>query len=301
MNKGIYFASFTALLWGFLAIALKVSLNYLPPVSVTWFRFSIAFVSLFLYYLIFDKAKIKIIAKPPKLALLAALFLGFNYLGFISGINLTSPSISQVFIQVGPVLLAVSGFVIFKEKASFRQIIGLMVVVLGLFIFYNEQIVKIAGGLKEYKLGVLLIMLGGLSWVGYAVSNKIAVKKFNPMQLNLIIFGLPALLLIPFVSFEKFQALSIGDWLLLIFLGLNTLGAYGSLSYAFKYLEANKISVIITLNPLITFAIMAWLSTKQVSWIEAETLTIISILGAFTVLSGVILTVLKKKTITPVK
>ena len=295
MNKGIYFASFTALLWGFLAIALKVSLNDLPPLSVTWFRFTIAFIVLFFYYIIFDQTKTKILLKPPLFAIIAAICLGCNYVGFISGINLTTPSIGQIFIQTGPVLLAISGFMIFKEKVNVRQIIGLLVVVTGLVIFYNEQIVNLAGGLKDYKLGVLLVLFGALSWSLYAIFQKVSVKKHDPMQLNLVLFGLPALLLTPFVEFGKIPALSLGDWLLLIFLGLNTLGAYGSLSYALKYLEANKISVIITLNPLITFAVMALLNKKQVTWIEPEKYSIITLTGALIVLTGVILTVIRRK------
>ncbi len=295
MNKGIYFATFTALLWGFLAIALKVSLNELPPLTVTWSRFTIAFITLAAYYLLFDRPKLSIIGRPPLFAIIAAICIGFNYIGFISGINLTSPSIGQVFIQTGPVLLAVSGFVIFKEKIHIRQAIGLAIVVFGLIIFYNEQIVKLAGGLKEFKVGVLLVLFGAFSWTGYAIFQKMAVKSFNPLQLNLILFGLPAIALTPFVAFDQLALINTGDWLLLIFLGLNTLGAYGSLAYALKYLEANKISVIITLNPMITFAVMAFLSRKQVSWIQPETFTMISVAGAITVLSGVVLTVIKKK------
>ena len=115
------------------------------------------------------------------------------------------------------------------------------------------------------------------------------------MQLNLILFGLPSILLTPFVNFNQIAELNLNDWLLLIFLGLNTLGAYGALAYAFKYLEANKISVIITLNPLITLSLMAILSKKNVSWIKPEVFTLLTIVGAITVLSGVILTVIKKK------
>jgi len=297
MNKGIYYASFTAFLWGFLAIALKVMLSELPPITVTWFRFSISFAILILYYLIFDRPKLQIIKAPPLFAIIAAICLMGNYLGYISGINLTTPTIGQVFIQMGPVLLAISGFVIFKEKVSLRQGIGLLIVILGLIVFYNEQIVKLAGGINDYKLGVLFVLFGALSWSIYAVFQKFAVRKFDPMQLNLIIFGLPSVLLIPFVSFQKLAIISLNDWLLLIFLGLNTLGAYGALAYAFKYLEANKISVIITLNPLITMVIMAWLSSIKVSWINPEVFSTLTIIGALTVLSGVVLTVAKKNKI----
>lgn len=295
MNKGIYFAAFAALLWGFLAIAVKVALECLPPVTLSWMRFAIAFIILSTYYLIKKPQQLKILVRPPKLAIFAGMALGVNYLGFIWGVHYTTPSIGQIFIQFGPVLLAVSAFIFFKEKVSIRQAIGLLLVLLGMAVFYREQIINIAGGLKQYKIGVLFVLIGAFAWTIYAINQKLAVRKFDPMQLNLVIFGVPMLYFIPMVEFSAFASLTRNEWLLMVFLGLNTLGAYGSLAYALKYLEANKISVIITLNPFITFVVMAWLSYRNVSWIAHETYTFLTILGAIIVLSGVVLTVIKKK------
>lgn len=295
MNKGIYFAASTAVLWGFLAIALKVVLYELPPVTVSWFRFSTSFVLLLVYYFLFDRRKTKILVQPPLFAVLAGIFIGINYIGFIVGIHYTSPNIAQVFIQAGPVLLAVSGFVIFKEKVTPRQLIGLIVVLAGMIIFYHESIIVLANGMQNYKTGVLFVLLGAVAWAAYAIFQKKAVVFNDPMQLNLVLFGLPTFYLLPFVDFSGFLILSHTAWGMLIFAGLNTLASYGFLSYALKYLEANKISVIITLNPLLTFALMAFLTSKDVGWIQPETITLMTLLGAFTVITGVILVVMKKK------
>ncbi len=295
MNKGIYFAVFTALLWGFLAIALKVALELAPPVTISWFRFSIAWAILMVYYIFFKRTELSIYSKLPYQAIIAGIALGANYLGFIAGIHNTTPSVGQVFIQTGPVLFAISGFIFFKERVSIRQTIGLGLVLTGMLVFYNEQILHIAGGMSGYKKGVLFTLAGAFSWSVYAVFQKIAVRKYDPMQLNLIIFGIPSLCFIPMVDFAAFKGFTVFNWLLLIFLGLNTLLAYGALSYAIKYLEANKVSAIVTLNPLITFTVMAWLSKMEVSWIKPETYTLLTLIGAVTGLIGVILTVSKAK------
>lgn len=295
MNKGVYYAALTALLWGFLAIALKVVLYELPPVTVSWFRFSLSFTLLFLFYLIFDRNKTVIISRPPFYAILAGIFIGVNYIGFIIGIKYTTPNIAQVFIQLGPVLLAISGFILFGEKVRLRQGIGLLIVVLGMVVFYHESILILARGLRDYKTGVLYVLMGAFAWAAYAIFQKKAVLKHNPMQLNLILFGLPTIYLLPFTDFSAFAGISKLAWGMLIFSGLNTLASYGFLSYALKYLEANKVSVIITLNPLLTIALMAFLSHKGVSWIEPEPITLITIMGALTVISGVILVVIKRR------
>ena len=64
---------------------------------------------------------------------------------------------------------------------------------------------------------------------------------------------------------------------------------------AFKYMEANKISVIITLNPIITFVTMTILGSMDLDWIDAEMITIFGVIGAVFVIFGAIMVVIPKK------
>ena len=292
---GILYAATTAIFWGFLAIFIKVTLNDVAPVVIVWFRFTVPFVFLFTYFLIKDRRKLAIIKKPPLLIILAALSLTVNYVGFATGIHLTTPSNAQIFIQIGPITLALLGIVVFKEHVSKRQFFGFVVAGSGLTLFYRDQLRNLLGSEEVYITGVLWLILAALAWAGYAALQKKMVQKFHAQQLNLIIFGLPILILLPWVDFSSFAHFTPGLWILLLFLGINTIVAYGCLSESFKYIEANKISVIITLNPIITFVVMATLSTMDLSWIKAEMLTLYSVFGALLVISGAVLVVIAKK------
>jgi len=294
-SKGILYAIITALLWGVLAIALKVSLSEMTPVDITWFRFFIAFTILATYYVLKKPSYLRILKKPPLLLVIATLCLATNYYGFIKGVHLTSPSVAQVFIQLGPVLLAISGFVFFHEKVSWRQVSGLIMVILGLAVFYRDQVQVIASGENSWQTGVIWVLIAAITWAIYSILLKVLVTRHPPMQLNLFIFGLPVLLYLPFVDFSHFFSIGITGWLILLFLGLNTLFAYGLLALAIHYTEANKISVILVLNPLLTFAIMAILGSAGVTWITHEHFTVVTITGALIVLGGAILTILHKK------
>jgi drug/metabolite transporter (DMT)-like permease len=294
-QKGIFFASFTTLLWGFLPIILKVSLTELSPIIVTWFRFFLASVLLIIYFAIKRPQEFGIMIHPPFLLILAAICLGLNYLGFISGIHYTTPAIAEIFIQTGAILLALSGFVFFREKASPRQIVGIILVFSGLAVFYRDQILQLADNIDLYQKGVLLTIGGGIMWTSYAILQKRLVRNYEPMTLNLVLFSLPAIAYLPFVDFTLFRGLSLGMWAVLFFLGINTLLAYGSLGYALKYLEANKVSVIITLNPIITFSALAALMAMEVTWIVHENFTLVSIVGAAMVIGGAVFTVLKSR------
>ncbi|MFT7163066.1 MAG: drug/metabolite transporter (DMT)-like permease, partial [Bacteroidia bacterium] len=118
--------------------------------------------------------------------------------------------------------------------------------------------------------------------------------KYDPQSLNIIHFAIPCLMLLPWVDFSIFQNLSFSLWLLVLFLGVNTVLAYGSLAEAFQHMEANKVAVIIVINPIITIVTMSILSYFEVEFVEPEFVGLIGIIGALLVIFGAILVVLKK-------
>lgn len=289
-RKGLIYAIFTASLWGFMAIILKIMTYELPPSTVVWFRFFTAFLVLSGWTLIFRRNDFQIFRRPPALLFLAAIFLAFNYLGFISGIKYISPSSSQVFIQVGPVGFALSGILIFREQVNWKHIVGFLLVLTGIVLFYSEQLRDLTGS-DQFTLGMFLVLGGGLSWAIFATIQKKLVSEVPGNQLNLFIYAFCSAALLPLVRFNLLQGMPPAHWYLLFYLGMNTVLAYGSLALAIKFTEATRVSVIITLNPIITFVTMAILTRLEVPWIEPETFSLLSIFGALTVLGGAILVI----------
>ncbi len=289
--KGVLFASLTAFMWGFLAIALKVASGIMDPATIVWFRFVVAFSILLVYYAIKNPSALKILYSPPIFLVVASIALGINYIAFLYGLELTTPSTAQVIIQIGPIFLGFVGLIFFKEKISLRQGIGFMIAGVGLFIFYKDSLAKITGEEALFNMGILWVVVAAMAWVIYAAFQKILVKTYPAQQLNLFIFMLPIFLYLPFIHPSQFIGLTTANWFLLIYLGLNTLIAYGSLALAFKYIEANKISIIVTMNPIITFIIMGLLAYFEVSWIEPEILTTKGIVAAMLVIGGAIMAV----------
>jgi len=293
--KGAVYAGLTALLWGFLPIILKFMLSSVDPLTISWFRFFLAFSLLLAYFLAKAPHQAKILIKPPKLLILGGIGLGFNYVLYIHGVGLTSPSSAQVIIQAAPVFLALVGFFIFKERLSIIQTLGFILAIAGLFSFYQDQISNVFGNTGDYNLGVLMIVLSAAAWVIYAGIQKKLVRSHPAQQLNLVVYGVPALFLLPFVDFASLAQAGFLEWGLLVFLGLNTLAAYGFLAEAFKYTDANKVGIIITLNPLITIASMGVLGALGVTWIEPEYISITGVIGALLVILGAALAVKKAK------
>jgi drug/metabolite transporter (DMT)-like permease len=272
-------------MWGVLAIALKVSLNDLPSASIVWVRFFFAFLFMAVFHVIRRPHAFVIFRKPPNKLVIASLCLLVNYFGFMKGVEYTTTSSAQVFIQLGPVMFAMAGIFIFKEKINWKHITGFLILLGGLSLFYHDHLTAITNQ-RQYSLGIAWLVIASASWACYAILQKELAQNSSINQLNLFIYGFCALIIAPFTSFEGFLHLSFSSWLLMIFLGINTLVAYGAIALAFRHLEANKVSVIITMNPIITFLLLYIFTTMQVSWLKPEHLSVTCIVGAIIALMG---------------
>ncbi|MBV5348785.1 DMT family transporter [bacterium] len=293
--KGIFFTLITVLMWGVLAIALKVASKAIDSPTIVWFRFSLAFSGMAVWAIFNDPKALKILYKPSLILVISTLMLAWNYIGFMWGVQYTTPGNAQVAVQTGQVVLAIFGVVFFKEKLSMVQGLGFLLALIGFWIFYQQHLTALPANKSEYTKGMLLTVSAALTWAVYAAMQKKLIQLHPVTTLNLFIFGLPILLYLPFANFESLAHLSFGYWLLLIFLGANTLISYVCLSLALKYMEAGKVSVLLIMNPIITFVIMGVLTWLQVSWIAPEHFSVLSVLGALVALGGAMLVVWKKR------
>jgi len=293
--KGIIYAGITALFWGVLAIVLKIIDDKVEPITIVWFRFLLAFMILAAWQAAKNPGSFKILIRPPVLLVIATLALTWNYIGFMMGIHYTTPSNAQLFIQTGPILLALAGIFFFREKITRLQIIGFVIALAGMAFFYRDQLMAFFDVQQKYNLGVIHLLIAAVAWALYAVLQKKLVLKLDIQSLNLFIFGLPVLILLPFVNFASLQHLGLVTWLLLLFGGINTLLSYTTLSKALQLIEASKVSIIIIMNPIITFVTMGILTQMNVKWIGHERFAAFSIIGGFLVLSGAVLVAKKQK------
>ncbi len=294
-GKGFLLISITAIAWGFLAIALKFASHFLEPLTIVWLRFSLAFIFLALYCSVQNISSFKILKSPPLSLLIAALFLSFNYVGFMKGIAMTSPGNAQIIIQIGPILFALLSAYIFKEKIFFQQILGAMIALIGFLLFYQNKIEHLLSNSNEYLAGNIWLVFAAIAWALYSIINKKLIQKYSSLSLNLVIYLIASLLFLPFVHFDQLLILNWWQSLLVIFLGLNTLIAYGCLSKSFEYLDSSKISTVITLNPILTIVILNLLEHFFPKLLDSENITFSGYLGAFLVIVGAIFIVSKRK------
>ncbi|WP_088328962.1 DMT family transporter [Lacimicrobium sp. SS2-24] len=248
----------TALLWGMLPVFLKLCLQAMDAVTITWFRFTLAalVVGLMLY-----KAK----ALPPMrsisrsnnlLLLMAAVGLIANYVLYLQGVDYLNPETAQVLIQLAPFLLMLGGILLYKERFNRLESFGALVLISGLLLFFNERLPLLFSSLGLYTQGVLFIIVAAITWAVYALSQKVLLRAITAKQLTLILYCAGCLVLLPVSELETVLHLSTLQFWALMFCCANTIVGYGAFTEALHVWHASKVSAVIALAPLFTFLSM---------------------------------------------
>ncbi|MBN6716187.1 DMT family transporter [Pseudomonas capsici] len=291
---GLCLALLTAFLWGILPVKLKQVLQAMDPVTVTWFRLLVSGVLLFIWLASVKRLpSLKVLGGKGRILVALAVFgLVGNYVLYLVGLRLLSPGTTQLMIQTGPILLLLGSIVLFKERFTLGQGIGLFVLLIGFGLFFNERLVELFTSLSDYTAGVLIVFLAAVVWTFYGLSQKQLLTVWNSLQVMMVIYLFCALLITPWAHpMEALQLSPLQGWLLLACC-LNTLVAYGAFAEALAHWEASRVSATLALTPLVTLAAVAVAAWLWPDYVQAEEINTLGYGGAVLVVLGSALTAL---------
>ena len=288
--RGILLSIVTALLWGVLPIFLKITLQDFHAGTISWFRF--LFALLILAAIMQWKAyrPLNSFRKLPWMGILGGACLSANYYWVTVGVDLSGPSNMAVLIQTASIFLVLAGVYVFHERLALKQTLGMVIAGSGLFLFFYDQQSHIQD-VGDYYYADFLIILAGLVWVGYMVSQKFLSRQYGAQSLNLLVYAVATLTLIGGVEWEDFTRAGLTSWLSMIFCGINTLLAYGALAEAVKYIPLALISLIISLNPLRTLLGMKFLPAMDFFGLQPDPIGAVGYCGGMVAVAGVVLVV----------
>ncbi len=285
---GLGLSSIAVILWGLVPVALAIVLKKLDVYTINWFRFATAFILLGCY--LAKQGNLPKVARlqsvPFYLLAIAILGLIGNYIFFVLGLNATSPSHAEVVIQLAGVFLSLGGLVIFKERYTRYQWMGVGVLVAGFIGFFYEQLKVFVADSDRYISGSVMLIIAGLSWAIYALIQKQLLTKLDSMHIMWIIYGACGLLFWTIATPQALFQLNSIEWLALIFCGLNTFIAYGAFAESLQHWEASRVSAILALAPIFTIVAMAITSWLAPGLVAPEHITPLGLIGAILIVSG---------------
>jgi drug/metabolite transporter (DMT)-like permease len=285
---GLGLSLITVTLWGLVPIAIAIVLKKLDAYTLNWFRFATAFILLGCY--LAQQRNLPKVARlrtvPLYLLAIAIIGLAGNYIFFVLGLKATSPSHAEVLIQLAGVFLSLGGLVIFKERYTRYQWMGVGVLVAGFIGFFYEQLKVLVADTDRYINGSIMLIVAGLSWAVYALIQKQLLTKLDSVHIMWIIYGACGLLFGTLATPQSLFQLNAIEWSALIFCGLNTFVAYGAFAESLQHWEASRVSAILAIAPIFTIVAMAITAWLVPGLVAPEHITPLGLFGALLIVAG---------------
>lgn len=273
-------AFFTIFVWGITFINTKVLLNDFSAMEILFVRYLIAYIIL-----------VCICPKPVKaknlkdeLYLFVAAMSGaavYQYLENLS-VNYTNPASVSFITALAPIFTAVLAHFYASERLTAKNLIGMLVAIVGVFLVSFGDSKTIETGL----FGDVIIFLTVWLWAVYSiVVKKIGEKGYNGLGVTRRILFYSLIVMIPFMAFKvdtfKYTALlDISNILNLLYLGLFASAiCFTTWNYSVKTLGATVTGKYLFVMPLITLIAQAFY--------DSSTIGIYAILGMFIIMIGI--------------
>lgn len=285
---GLGFSLVTAIMWGGLPIALKVILGDMDSFTVTWFRFSMSALIALLWYGRRSVGALKRLLGRPlwPFTLVAVAGLLANYIFYLMGLDRTTAEAAQILIQLAPLMLLLGSVWLFKEPFSPLRWLGVVAFSVGLLLFFHHRLRALANVDEDYLLGLLLLIFAALSWASYGLAQKQLIKHVSANDLLLLLYIAGTLCFLPVASPGQLLQLDGLGLIMLGFVSLNTIIAYGSFGMAMTHWESSRVSATITIAPLLTLFFVYLSNVLYPGFVQTEPLDGLNWLGAALVVSG---------------
>lgn len=272
----------TMIFWGFTFVAFKLAYESFEPISIIFFRLLVANIFLFGFAFAFKKLN-RIKRKDLKWFILMALLEPCLYfLGEAFGLTLVSSTVGAVIISTIPLFVPYAAFLVFKERLTPLNIVGLIISFGGVLLVLLVN----SGEVHASPKGILLMFVAVFSAVGYTMIAKKLTENYNPLSITAY-QGLGIILFIPFFLIIDLPDLNFSAVTSVSIYSVLYLGLFGSgicfilLTFAMREIGAAKANIFGNLIPVVT-AILSF-------YILKEPMPFLKVIGIAVVIVGLLM------------
>ncbi|RNL49608.1 EamA family transporter [Pedobacter jejuensis] len=244
------------IIWGTMSIPLR-SIKYFPPQEILYYRIFISILMVWTTILIFRKEALKkdisyvksLTSKGKRklllLTIFSALLITGNWFTYIYAVNSVSLKAAAFAYMVCPLLTALCGFLILKERLTKTKVIAIVIA-------FTSIILLATGSLQEVIWAIVIAS----SYALYVITLKVIqnVDKFNFLGVQLIISGLIMLPMYLFSS-NSFPTETFFWWHIFLIAIVFTIIPLFLNSYALVGMPSSALGILIYLNPIVAFAV----------------------------------------------
>ncbi len=247
-----------SLVWAGSFIAVKVTVDEIPPIHLGFLRFLVATpIMIALIFLLKKDRRIPIKKEFLSLVVLGLTGVTLLYLFQFIGIEYTTASTSSVLISTNVVFIVLLSTVFLKEVFSFKKTFGVVLSFVGvatvIFAQSNNEAVSFN---NQFMIGCILVLLSAFCWASYSIVGKKLLAKYDPFTVTAYAFVFGTVLYLPFVFLDLvsvIQHVSFNGWMAVLYLAvLCSVFGYVAWYYALSKVDAGKAAVFLNFIPLFT-------------------------------------------------
>ncbi|HFK1744533.1 DMT family transporter [Bacillus cereus] len=283
--------SLAASIWGGMYVVSKYVLDFIPPLTLVWLRFIIAFVVLYGILKLAEKKQKKKVNIRKKDWLL------FAWIGFIGyfisitcqfiGTKLSDAHTGSLVTSATPAFMVIFAALILKEKLTARRLLSTIIATIGVIIVIGWDI-----EIGSYFIGTIILVGAAITWALLSIYVKIASIQFSSLVITTYAIFFSLFFITPFMIWEL-QTSSIGTVNTYVILGVlylgivSTAGAFFLWNKGLELIDASIGSLFFFFQPIVG-SLLGWLLLN-------ETLNSNFFIGGILIICSVFITTFEKK------
>lgn len=283
--------SLAASMWGGMYVVSKYVLDFIPPLTLVWLRYVIAFVFLFaVLKTVQIKNKNRVTIKKRDWLLIVWIgFIGY----FVSiafqfiGTKLSDAHTGALITSATPAFIVIFAKFVLKEKLTVRKIISVLLATFGVVIVIGWDT-----NVGIHLLGSITLVGAAISWALLSVYVKVASKRFSSLTITTyavlfaLVFTTPAMIWELQSNDVYYQNILI--ILGVIYLGIvSTAGAFFLWNKGMELMDAGIGSLFFFFQPIVG-SFLGWLLLN-------EKLDVNFFIGGIFIIAGVVIVTLQNK------
>ncbi len=279
---------YAMLCFGALPLLLKVLITEVDPITLTWYRFIFAGLSIALVSGSKGAARFKAAishASTRWLIVAAGLGLSANYTLYMSGLAYLTPGTAQIILQVSPFFVVFGGVFLFNEPFTRRQWLGVLILLVGCTLFFNQRLGEFRSLSSAFVTGVGLITLAAVAWAAYVLLQKKLTELVGSRTTMLGCYATGGFILAIAVDHSSIWRLGPQMVAILIVCIAITATSYVAFASSLRHVRASTAGIVIANIPLVTLAASLAVA-PYVDRLPLENVNTVALFGALLVVVG---------------
>lgn len=288
---GAIYLSLAASIWGGMYVVSKYVLKFIPPFTLVWLRYAIAFVFLYLILRLVQR-RTGTCSRIDRKGWLLLGWIGFiGYFVSIScqfiGTMLSDAHTGALITAATPAFIVIFARFVLKETLTVQKAVSLLIATLGVAIVVGWN-----PNLGTYFWGSIILVVAAITWALLSVYVKLASYRYSSLTITTYAILFALVFTTPFMLGEiQTNNILLNDSLIILgvlYLGIiSTAGAFFLWNKGMEMMDAGIGSLFFFFQPLVG-SFLGWLLLN-------ERLDLNFFIGGALILLGVLIVTIKKR------